>query len=166
MVLAGKEEMVIKSKSEIMKIIQQLEHHIADDFEAQDLDFKQWNFTSREENIQKMIKYAVCMANGGGGSVVFGVADNVRGIDQVLVGIPFDIDIQELEKRVYRETDPPILPTFDEIFYQNHSIRLLVMNIFPGEPPYTVKNGIATIRTGKECLPIGFIKTGKEDFNE
>lgn len=49
-----------------------------------------------EENINKMIKYALCMANGGGGSVVFGVADKVRGMDNVLFGIPFEVDIEEL----------------------------------------------------------------------
>ncbi|MBO0587189.1 ATP-binding protein [Sporosarcina sp. E16_8] len=107
-----------------------MDHHIADDFEAQDLEFKRWNFSSLEENINKMIKYAVCMANGSGGSVVFGVADKVRGIDNVLIGIPFD-----------------------ELFYKDHSIRLLVMNILPETPPYTTTNGTATIRQGKECLP-------------
>lgn len=143
----------MKNKSEIMRIIQQLDHHIADDFEAQDLDFKQWNFSAVEENVNKMIKYAVCMANGGGGSVVFGVADKVRGTDNVLVGIPFDVDIEELQKRIFETTDPPITPSFDEIFYKDHTIRLLVMNVLPERPPYTTKGGAATIRQGKECLP-------------
>ena len=139
----------MKSKSEIMRIIQQLDHHIADDFEAQDLDFKQWNYSAVEENINKMIKYAVCMANGGGGSVVFGVADKVRGIDNVLLGIPFDVDIKELQKRVFENTDPHITASFDELFYKDHSIRLLVMNVLPETPPYTTKGGTATIRQGK-----------------
>ena len=91
----------MKSKKEIMGIIDNLEHHIADDFEAQDLDFKQWNDRCREDNVKKMIRYAVCMANGGGGSVVFGVADRVRGIDNVLKGVPFDVEINDLQKRVY-----------------------------------------------------------------
>ena len=118
-----------------MKIIRQLDHHIADDFEAQDLDFKQWNIVAEEENVKKMIKYAVCMANGGGGSVVFGVADKIRGIDNVLKGIPFDVEIKELQKRIYENTDPHIIPSFDEIFYKDHSIRLLVMNVSSEIPP-------------------------------
>lgn len=71
----------MKNKSDI---IQQLVYHIAEDFEAQDLEFKQWNFSALEENINKMIKYTVCMANGGEGSIVFGVADKVQVIDKVL----------------------------------------------------------------------------------
>ena len=143
----------MKNKSEIMRIIQQLDHHIADDFEAQDLDFKQWNYSSTEENVNKMIKYAVCMANGGGGSVVFGVADKVRGLDNVLLGIPFDVNIEELQKRVFENTDPHIIPLFDELFYNNHSIRVLVMNVLPETPPYTIMGGQQALGKVKQCLP-------------
>lgn len=143
----------MKDKNDIMDIIQQLEYHIADHFEAQDLDFKQWNDYSVEENIFKMIKYTVCMANGGGGSVVFGVADKVRGVDNVLKGVPFDIDIKELQRRIYENTVPSLMPTFQELFYNNHSIRLLIMDVLPVTPSYTMIDGSATIRQGKECLP-------------
>ena len=143
----------MKDKSDIMEIIQQLEYHIADHFEAQDLDFKQWNYSALEENINKMIKYTVCMANGGGGSVVFGVADKIRGVDHVLKGVPFDIDIKELQKKIYENTDPHIMPLFQEIFYKNDTIRLLVMHVLPEVPPYAMRDGSATIRRGKECLP-------------
>lgn len=143
----------MKSTSEIMAIIRQLEHHIADDFEAQDLDFKQWNNKSLEENVKKMIRYAVCMANGGGGSVVFGVADRIQGLEHVLLGVPFDVDIPELQKRIADSTEPSLTPSFEEIFYDNHSIRILVMNIFPATQAYTTSDGNATIRKGKECVP-------------
>lgn len=143
----------MKSKREIMEIIQQLDHHIADDFEAQDLEFKQWNFSTVEENVNKMIKYAVCMANGGGGSVVFGVADKIQGIDNVLIGVTIDVDIEELRKKIFENTTPHITPSFDEIFYKDDSIRLLVMNVLPKTPPYKTTKGTATIRQGKACLP-------------
>lgn len=151
----------MKSKSEIMEIIRQLEDHIADDFEAQDLDFKQWNDRCREENVKKMIRYAVCMANGGGGSVVFGVADRIQGLANVLKGVPFDVDIPELQQRIAENTAPTLIPSFEEIFYNDYSIRLLVMNIFPETPPYTTTDGSATIRKGKECLPYKIIKGNK-----
>ena len=143
----------MKSTIEIMEIIQQLDHHIADDFEAQDLDFKQWNDRCREENVKKMIKYAVCMANGGGGSVVFGVADKIQGMDYVLKGVPFDVDIHELQERIYEQTNPHLTPSFDELFYNNHTIRLLIMTVIPEISTYTTIDGTATIRQGKECLP-------------
>ncbi|MFD1928832.1 ATP-binding protein [Sporosarcina siberiensis] len=148
----------MKSKSEIMDTICQLEHHIADDFESQDLEFKQWNDRCMEENVMKMIRYAVCMANGGGGSVVFGVADRIQGIDNVLKGVPFDVDIYELQKRIHENTVPHLTPSFDEIFYKNDSIRLLVMHVIPEYPSYMMPNGTATIRRGKECLPYNLFK--------
>lgn len=148
----------MKSKLEIEAIIQQLETKIADDFEAQDLDFKQWNVNSIEENIKKMIKYAVCMANGGGGSVVFGIADKVTGLSNVLLGVPMEINIQALQKRIYDNTVPPILPSFDEIYYENKSVRILIMNILPGDAYYTTLEGDSTVRQGKECLPYEYLK--------
>ncbi|AOV06795.1 ATP-binding protein [Sporosarcina ureilytica] len=148
----------MKSKLEIEAIIQQLETRIADDFEAQDLDFKQWNDSSVEENIKKMIRYAVCMANGGGGSVVFGVADKVTGLSNVLLGVPFKINIQVLQQRIQNHTVPPILPSFDEILYGNGTIRILIMHIFPGNAYYTTIEGNSTVRQGKECLPYDHLK--------
>ncbi|MDS9473114.1 ATP-binding protein [Sporosarcina pasteurii] len=148
----------MKSKLEIEAIIQQLETHIADDFEAQDLDFKQWNDKSIEENIKKMIRYAVCMANGGGGSVVFGVADKVTGLSNVLLGVPFNVNVQALQQRIQDHTVPPILPLFDEILYVNGAIRILIMHIIPGNAYYTTLDGDSTVRQGKECLPFEYLK--------
>ncbi|MFA9559923.1 RNA-binding domain-containing protein [Evansella sp. AB-rgal1] len=141
----------MKNKAEILDLINKLDDHIADDFESQDLDFKQWNFRSREDNVKKMITYAVCMANGGGGSVVFGVVDNVKGRENALEGIPFDIDTTILQKRIYEKTDPHLTATFEDLFVEN--IRLLIMHTFPGMPPYTTTDGAATIRQGKDCMP-------------
>ena len=128
-----------------------LDHHIADDFEAQDLDFKQWNDRCREDNVKKMIKYAVCMANGGGGSVVFGVADKIKGIDNVLKGVPFDVDIHELQQRILKIQIPllrlHLMKYFIKSFY-----KAISNERFPEIPPYTTIDGTATIRIGKECL--------------
>ncbi|HPG57690.1 MAG TPA: putative DNA binding domain-containing protein, partial [Candidatus Wallbacteria bacterium] len=65
----------MKSKDEILKIIDMLDRHSADHFEGQDLDFKEWTSRSMKDMVDKVVKYAVCMANGGGGTVVFGVKD-------------------------------------------------------------------------------------------
>lgn len=151
--LVMRREMKMKSKKEIINLIAQLENHIADDLEGQDLDFKQWDERSLNENIQKMIKYAVCMANGGGGSVVFGIADKVRGIENVLKGVPLEFNVDEIEKIIYENTIPHITPIFDEIYYQNQTIRILIMHVLPGKTLYTTLDGTATIRKGKECLP-------------
>ncbi len=60
-------------------ILDNLDHHIADDLENQELDFKQWNEYSTKDAVSMVEEMAVCMANGGGGTVVFGVADKIKG---------------------------------------------------------------------------------------
>ena len=80
---------------------------------------------------------AVCMANGGGGTVVFGVADQVQGRDKAILGVPPDIDSNLLKKAVYDKTDPKITPVFEELSVPEGTGRLLLMQIYPGMPPYT-----------------------------
>lgn len=58
---------------------------------------------------------AVCMANGGGGNIVFGVADKVQGRQNAIRGVPNDLDLYMLQNRVYTKTDPHLLPTLQYI---------------------------------------------------
>lgn len=141
------------SKNEIIGLLDLLENQIADDLESQQLDFKQWNERSLEDNIKLMIKMAVCMANGGGGSIIFGVADKVKGRAKSIFGIPIEIDATVLQKRIYEKTDPHLTVDFEDIHVPEGTQRLLIMNIFAGMPPYTTTDGSATIRQGKDCLP-------------
>lgn len=143
----------MKSRSDIEKLLNRLEDHIADELESQDLDFKEWNTRSTNDSISLMVKMAVCMANGGGGSIVFGIADKVKGKTQAILGVPVEIDIVKLQKQVYERTDPHITPTFDELAVPEGTGRVLIMHIYPGMPPYTETDGKATIRQGKDCLP-------------
>ena len=79
---------------QIEELLQELDHCIADELEDQDLDFKQWDTSSRDKAVQSVVRMAVCMANGGGGTVVFGVADQVIGRMQALQGIPVEIGFE------------------------------------------------------------------------
>lgn len=141
------------SKEEIHHLLDRLESSIADDLESQTLDFKQWNKRSIDENIKLMLKMAVCMANGGGGSVVFGVADKVKGRSNAILGVPQEIDTTVLQKRIYEKTDPHLTPVFEDVAVQEGTKRLILMNVYPGMPPYTTTDGAATIRQGKDCIP-------------
>ncbi len=141
------------SKNEVQELLDLLETKFADDLETQKLDFKQWITRSFEDNIKLMIKMAVCMANGGGGSVLFGVADNVTGRPNAILGIPKDVDTTILQKRIYEKTDPHLTPVFEDIVVPEGTQRLLIMNVYPGMPPYTTTDGAATIRQGKDCIP-------------
>lgn len=105
----------MRTAAEITQLLDELDHCIADDLEDQDLDFKQWPENSRNDAVELVVKMAVCMVNGGGGTVVFGVADRVTGRATAIPGIPMDIDINILKKAVCDKTDPKITPVFEDL---------------------------------------------------
>ena len=111
------------------------------------------------------------MANGGGGTVVFGVADRIQGRTRAILGVPPEIDSNLLKKAVYDRTDPKIMPVFEELIVPEGTRRLLVMQIHPGMPPYTDTAGRGAIRIGKDCVPLTgtlrrklSVETGETDF--
>ncbi len=91
----------MKSIKEIEELLPQLDTLTADDLEAQDLDFKEWGLSSRQHAVDLVIRMTICMANGGGGTVVFGVADKVIGQAKAILGVPPEIDINQLKLAVY-----------------------------------------------------------------
>src|SRR5690554_7206478 len=105
----------MRTAANIESLLPELEHCIADDLEDQDLDFKQWDTQSRDKAVRTIVQMAVCMANGGGGTVVFGVSDRAIGQDQAILGVPHEIDVNLLKKAVYDQTDPKIMPVFEEL---------------------------------------------------
>lgn len=162
----------MRTASQIAALLPELDGTIADTLEDQDLDFKQWDAKSRDQAVQTLVRMAVCMANGGGGTVVFGVADQVRGRAQAILGIPPEIDTNLLKKAVYDQTDPKIMPVFEELRVPEGTGRLLLMHIHPGLPPYTDTSGRGTLRIGKDCQPLTgtlrrkiAVETGETDFS-
>lgn len=114
---------------------------------------------------------AVCMANGGGGTVVFGVSDKAVGLENAILGVPLSIDANNLKKCTYDRTDPKITPVFEEMQVNEGTGRLLVMQIYPGMPPYTDTAGKAKVRVGDACTPLTgsmrssiMVETGETDF--
>lgn len=161
----------MRTASQITALLPELDDSIADVLEDQDLDFKQWDAQSREKAVQTLVRMAVCMANGGGGTVVFGVADQIVGRAQAVQGIPLEIDTNLLKKAVYDQTDPKIMPVFEDLAVPEGTGRLLLMHIHPGLPPYTDTSGRGTLRIGKDCQPLTgtlrrkiSVETGETDF--
>ena len=161
----------MRSAKDIATLLLELEYHIADEFEDQDLDFKQWDTLSRDKSVQMIVRMAVCMANGGGGTVVFGVADHVKSRQLAILGVPLEVDINILKKAVYDQTDPKIMPVFEEMSVPEGTGRLLLMHIYSGLPPYTDTSGRGTVRIGKDCQPLTgtlrrkiSVETGETDF--
>ena len=117
-----------KARAEIEMLLDQLDRYVADDLEGQDLDFKEWDETSTRKAIRKVIASAICMANGSGGTVLFGVADRrTAGRDRALVGVPHDVDVNDLKRAVYDATDPKLTPVFEEVSVPEGTGRLLAI---------------------------------------
>lgn len=161
----------MRTTEQIEKLLDELDHVKADDLEDQDLDFKQWDVKSTDKSVQLVVRMAVCMANGGGGTVVFGVADKVLGRRAAILGVPLEIDVNLLKKAVYDQTDPKIMPVFDALRVREGTGRLLVMQVHPGLPPYTDTSGRGTLRIGKDCQPLTgtlrrkiAVETGETDY--
>lgn len=159
----------MRSIAEIYELLDRLDEVVADELEDQDLDFKEWK-GSVDHMVKLVVEMAVCMANGGGGTVVFGVADKIKGRGNALSGVPLEIDVNRLKKAVYDTTDPKLTPVFEEIPVSEGSGRLLAMHIHPGMPPYTDTSGRAKIRIGKDCQPLTgtlrkklMVETGESD---
>ncbi|MFZ5897782.1 MAG: ATP-binding protein [Bacillota bacterium] len=161
----------MRSVSEITELLNDLESVTADDLEDQDLDFKEWDPHSMNDSVGLVIETAVCMANGGGGTVVFGVKDKVMGRPRAILGVPPEVDVNRLKKAVYDSTDPKLTPVFEELRVPEGTGRILVMQIYPGIPPYTDTAGRGKVRVGKDCQPLTgtlrrriMIETGETDF--
>ena len=160
-----------RTKGDIESLLMRLDECSAGDLEAQDLDFKDLARTTTTESVRLAVEMAVCMANGGGGTVVFGVADRVVGRDEAIRGVPHDLDANRLKLAVYDSTDPKITPVFEELYVPEGTGRLVLMHVHPGMPPHTDTRGRGTIRVGTDCKPLtGTLRrrlveaTGEDDF--
>jgi ATP-dependent DNA helicase RecG len=161
----------MRNPNEIRELLDELEHRPATELEDQDLDFKEWNPRSMPDALSLVVEMAVCMANGGGGTVVFGVNDRAVGRSMAVVGTPPEVDVNRLRKAVYDATDPKLTPVFQELSVPEGTGRLIVMQVYPGLPPYTDTSGKGKVRIGKDCQPLTgslrrkiMVETGETDF--
>lgn len=143
-----------RTAREVEALLARLDERPAGDLEAQDLDFKDVTQADPQTVARLAVKMAVCMANGGGGTVVFGVADRVVGRDEAIQGVPHELDVSRLRRAVYDSTEPKITPVFEEVSVPEGTGRLLAMHVHPGMPPYTDTAGRGTIRIGRDCQPL------------
>lgn len=144
----------MRTALEVEALLHELNDRSADDLEDQDLDFKQWDDSSMNKAVRTIVDMAVCMANGGGGTIVFGVADRITGRDKAITGVPPEVDVNRLKLAVYDATDPKLTPEFEELRVPEGTGRLLVMQVHPGMPPYTDTSGRGAVRIGKNCKPL------------
>ena len=161
----------MRSVSEIQSLLEELEQQPANALEDQDLDFKEWIPRSMKDSVALVVEMAICMANGGGGTVVFGVNEKATGRALAILGVPPEVDVNRLKKAVYDSTDPKLTPVFEGLLVPEGTGRVLVMQIYPGIPPYTDTAGRGKVRIGKDCQPLTgtlrrriMVETGETDF--
>ncbi len=162
----------MRSVEEVRELLDRLQEVEADALEGQDLDFKRWNERSLSDMIRLLIDMAVCMANGGGGTVVLGVADRVIGRGAAILGVPPEIDTNALVREIYANTDPRLTPEFDELRVPEGTGRLLLMQVRGPMRPYTDSRGRGTVRIDKSCEPLTgstrrdlMVASGQADFS-
>ena len=143
----------MRTLREIEALLGRLDECVADDLEDQDLDFKEWG-DGDKAGFRKAVDWAICMANGGGGVVVFGVVDKVKGRARAIRGVPPEVDVHRLKRAVYDGTDPKLTPVIEEIRVPEGTGRLVVMFVYDGMPPYTDTAGRGLVRVGKDCKPL------------
>ena len=143
----------MRELTEVRALLPRLDEVEADALEGQDLDFKEWPADDRQA-IRQAVDVAVCMANGGGGTVVLGVRDRVVGRARAILGVPSSTDLHQLKRDIYERTAPKLTPEIVELNVPEGTGRLLLMQVYGGLPPYTNTAGGGTVRRGKDCVPL------------
>ena len=143
----------MRELTEVRALLPRLDEVEADALEGQDLDFKEWPADGRQA-IRQAVDMAVCMANGGGGTVVLGVRDRVVGRARAILGVPSSTDLHQLKRDIYERTAPKLTPEIVELNVPEGTGRLLLMQVYGGLPPYTNTAGGGTVRRGKDCVPL------------
>lgn len=139
--------------SEIPALLEKLDDHIADDLEGQELDFKEWKGLIKDM-IRVLVKAVISFSNAGEGLVIVGVKERVVGRSEAIKGVPQDIDILQLQRSIYDNTEPHITVRINEVAVEYGTGRILVIQVFPGMPPYTTSEGTGCIRVGKDSVPL------------
>lgn len=143
----------MRELTEVRALLTRLDEVEADALESQDLDFKEWPADDRQA-IRVAVDMAVCMANGGGGTVVLGVRDRAVGRSNAILGVPSSVEPHQLKREIYERTAPKLTPEVLELVVPEGTGRVFLMQVYGGLPPYTTTAGSGTVRRGKVCVPL------------
>ena len=144
--------MSVPSNDEILNLLDQLDHTIADNLESSNLDFKPWHNPKDEMKIA--MEYAACFANGDGGVVVFGVSDKTPGRSKAIHGA-HGYNPDTWRRGIFDGTRPHLQVDVEELSVPEGTGHLLIVRIPKGNsPPYGTAQGVFKRRIGKNCMPI------------
>lgn len=126
------------------------------DLERGVLDFKEWKPPQRNDKdrikrgAEDLAEAAACFSNAEGGVVIVGVADRGRG-PSAFVGLPDDIDPEDLRHRIMRATSPPLLVDVEEVARAGR--RVVVVTVVPDQDLHRV-GGKLRERIADSCEPM------------
>jgi len=142
----------------------------ADDIEGEFLDFK-----SCPEKLGELVriarKMAVCFANAGGGNVVFGVENKIKGPDAFTGCLP-NFEVWKISKLVSEGTKRPVYPNI--VYHTYRGIELIEMKVKQGlyRGAHALTDGSQYERLGAECIPMypgvetpKFVQAEKLDYS-
>ena len=144
----------MRSKVDILNLLDELDLVIADDLENDTLDFK-LDIDNPKERANLIVDTVVCFANSKGRTLVLGVKDKLPQANRkhASIGVSSSLNISKLQEQIYNKTDPHITPHIE--FLEIPEGRLLLVHVDQGtSPPYTNSAGQGTRRVGKNCLPL------------
>ncbi|MFZ1104952.1 MAG: RNA-binding domain-containing protein, partial [Hyphomicrobiaceae bacterium] len=118
------------TKEEVVALLIELDAVCADELEDQTLDFKEWDRQSFKGAVGLIVEMVICLANGGGGTLVVGVEDRKVGRSSAIIGVPNEVDVNQLKKAIYDKTDPKLTPTIDELRVPEGTGRLLIIQVY------------------------------------
>lgn len=120
----------------------------ADELEDQQLDFKLQG-RSRSDTADDLAEAAACFANASGGTVIVGVADNVRG-KAALIGT--DLETGFVRRRIFEKTQPNLDVVVREFTHTGK--RLLAVEVQEGLDVYVANGKAAKRRFETSCMPM------------
>lgn len=96
-------------------------------------------------NSEKITQGIVALANTGGGTIIFGVNDQLR-----IEGVTNPEWVQEELNRICREEIvPPLIPIIDSIAFDSGK-RIVALDVEPRKRPYRTREGRFYMRFGNE----------------
>ncbi len=155
--------MTIPTNDEILALLDELETSTADDLESEFLDFKPWSDSKSELKVAVM--YAACFANAGGGVIVFGIEDRVRGRANAIHGAK-NYTIDTWKRGIFQGTTPSLEVDVEELSVPEGTGKLVIVRIPRGEhPPYGTIAGLYKRRVGKNCMGLHPTEHTKERYS-
>ncbi|HHR85712.1 MAG TPA: hypothetical protein ENL23_05130, partial [Candidatus Acetothermia bacterium] len=142
----------IPSRDDVLRLLDQLDEHVADDLESDVLEFKPWR--GAKKSMAVALEYTVCFANAHGGLIVFGVKDRTHSREEAITGCErYDLDMWR--RGIYQSTNPHLTIDIEELRVPEGTLLLVrVPKGPPGKACGTTK-GLFKVRVGKNCMAMG-----------